>query len=164
MRLLILGIGSPFGQDSLGWQAIDGLIERGLEQRLTPHEVLLEKADRPGALLLDYMRGMDVAILIDALVGGVDPGRVHPLTVEEIAQGDLALSGHDLGVAEALALGDALGDLPEQVLVLGVEVEAPEDCAPGGPSPRIGSQILGELANQILVTVPTICAPQPAPG
>jgi len=164
VRLLILGIGSPFGQDSLGWQAIDGLIARGLEQRLAPHEVLLEKADRPGALLLDYMRGMDVAILIDALVGGVDPGRVHPLTVGEIAQGDLALSGHDLGVAEALALGDALGDLPEQVLVLGVEVMAPEDCATGSPSARVGDRTLNELVNKILEVVPAICAPPPAPG
>jgi hydrogenase maturation protease len=164
VKLLILGVGSPFGQDSLGWQAIDGLIECGLRQRLAPHEVLLEKADRPGTLLLEHMRGMDAAILIDALIGGDEPGQVHCLSVEEVAQGGLALSGHDLGVAEALALGDALGDLPEKVLVLGVEVTAPEGCAPGSPSPRLGNQPLDELVNQILEAVPAICAPQPAPG
>jgi hydrogenase maturation protease len=164
VKLLILGIGSPFGQDSLGWQAIDGLVECGLQQRLACHEVFLQKADRPGALLLEHMRGMDVAILIDALIGGDEPGRVHSLTVEETAQGELALSGHDLGVAGALALGDALGDLPERVLVLGVEVAAPGDCAPGSPSPGVGNRSLDGLVNQILEVVPAICAPQPAPG
>ena len=103
---------------------------------------------------------MDGAILIDALIGGDEPGRVHPLTVEEIAQSGLTLSGHDLGVAEALALGDALGDLPEMVLILGVEVSAPEDCAPGSPSPRVGNRILDELVNQILATVPCCETPQ----
>jgi hydrogenase maturation protease len=164
VKVLILGIGSPFGDDSLGWQAIDGLIERGLEQMLTPHEVKMEKADRPGALLLERMRGFDCVILIDALLGGYEPGRVRALNIEEIAQGDSLLSGHGLGVAEALALGEVLGDLPGELHVLGIESGGFESRAQDYPRYGVEPGMLNELLNQISVMVSPRYAPPPAPG
>lgn len=143
----MLGIGSPFGEDSLGWQAIDGLIGLGLPERLASHEVVLEKADRPGVLLLEHMRGMDAVFLIDALVGGGEPGRLHCLGLDELAQEERLLSGHGLGVAEALALGEALGDLPGQVLVLGIEVEPPAQIEP----PKGGDSLLDAVLLQGII-------------
>lgn len=164
MRMLILGIGSPFGNDSLGWQVVDALVERGVQQMLAPHEVRLEKADRPGLLLLERMRGTDCVILIDALLGGGMSGRVHRLGVSDLARGDLRLSGHDLGVAEALALGEALGELPGQLWVLGIEVDAGGDCAPAHSIAETEPATVDEIVAQIRELIPPISVPRPVPG
>jgi len=39
------------------------------------------------------------------------------------------LSGHSLGVAETIALGDVLGDLPSRLLLLGITVEQQGDLS-----------------------------------
>ncbi len=119
----IIGVGSPIGNDQAGWQAIDALQTLGLATSYPAGYVTLEKLDRPGASLLQHMRGADLVIIIDALINADKPDQVMALRPSEIIRQTGILSGHGLGVAEVIALGDALGDLPSRLLLLGITVE-----------------------------------------
>ncbi len=123
----IIGVGSPIGSDSVGWAAIDRLEQLNLQQQYPRHHITLEKLDRPGPALLEHMRGADLVIIIDALVGAGPPGEVVSLCPDEIAQQEMVLSGHGLGVAETIALGEALGDLPDRLLLLGIVVQQTDE-------------------------------------
>ena len=125
----IIGIGSPIGSDSVGWAAIDGLEQIGLQQNNPQHQITLKKLDRPGPALLQQMEGADLAIVIDALVCDRKLGEVVPLRADEIAQEEWVLSGHDLGVAETIALGGVLGELPERLLILGIAIKHSNELA-----------------------------------
>ncbi len=111
---LIIGIGSPLGADRLGWLATERLQARrpGLRTRLL---------DRPGAALLTHLQEERAVCLIDAARGHAPVGHLYRLTPGELPQGPAFTSSHALGITEALALGTALGGLPEHLWLLAVE-------------------------------------------
>jgi len=139
----IIGVGSPIGSDSVGWSAIDGLDQLGLQQKYPQHQVTLKKLDRPGPALLQQMEGAELAIIIDALVCDREPGEVVPLRADEIAQEEWVLSGHELGVAETIALGGVLGELPERLLILGIAIKHPDELAAN--SCELSADTMGEV-------------------
>ena len=113
----IIGIGSPFGDDAAGLEAA-----RILAQAPPPNcEVIV--ADRPGANLLELLRGIDSAILIDAVRSGAPAGTLHELSFDELSRCEAHfVSSHDLGVAAAVQLARKLGWAPAQGGVLGIEI------------------------------------------
>ena len=112
----IIGIGSPFGADRLGWQAIDLLAGASL-----PATELL-KLDRPGSELIRYLAGVDEVVIIDAVQsGGCRPGTVLALARSDLACLPALNSSHGFGVAEALALAERLDALPARIRLLGIE-------------------------------------------
>lgn len=121
--LRVLGIGSPFGEDRLGWEAVEYL--RRAPPRLPGWRIEFDTLDRPGPGLLDKMSAADAVILIDAVHGGARPGAVFRIDRKQLLQDGERLSSHALGVAEVLALGEKLGDLPPCLGLLGVEVGGP---------------------------------------
>ena len=120
-RTAILGIGSPFGDDRAGWLVIETL-EAAVDPRmLTEAGITIAALDRPGAALLEHMRGFDRAVLIDAVRGDASPGTVLTLDAGTLGPG-ARLSSHGVGVAEALALGAELGMLPAELSLFGIAV------------------------------------------
>lgn len=122
-RVRIVGVGSPFGDDCAGWQAA-----RFVEQHLSQHypgwlqgcDVL----DRPGAVLLDYLKpGDGVILLLDAVAARPGLPAVATYTLEELAD-EPVISSHGFGVAETLALGHTLGALHPEIYLLGVSGES----------------------------------------
>ena len=111
----IIGIGSPFGADRLGWQAIDLLAGETL-----PATELL-KLDRPGSELIRYLGDVDEVVIIDAVQAGRRPGSVLPLKRADLATLPSLDSAHGFGVAEALALAERLDALPARIRLLGIE-------------------------------------------
>jgi hydrogenase maturation protease len=110
-------------------------------------------SDRPGAGLLELMRGARGVILVDAVRTGARGGTVHRLAGKDIIAGRPLLSSHGMGVADALALGEALGDLPEHIVLYGIELENHDlSNAPSAPVlravARVKEAILAELAEQ----------------
>ncbi|HEY5270111.1 MAG TPA: hydrogenase maturation protease [Anaerolineales bacterium] len=107
MNILILGIGQSLrGDDAAGLEAVR------LWQELCPEtaqRVRLEFAELPGLGLLDLLKGMDAAVLVDAVHAMSAAG-----TILHLSQDDLASfapgsgSAHGWGVAETLALGRLL--------------------------------------------------------
>jgi hydrogenase maturation protease len=120
----IIGIGSPMGLDRIGWDAVQGLEQRGLLQRFPDGGIELFNCDRPGSRLVTLLEDTPAAILIDALQGDTTPGEVHRFTPEDLSAYPGALSSHDVGMAQALALGAALGQLPSRLVIYGIEIGA----------------------------------------
>ena len=127
--LRLIGVGSPFGADSLGWELATALgRERALVSVFGPR-LSVQCSDRPGAALLEYVAGVEFAIILDAMTAGLPPYSIRCFSVDELLDDGPLLSSHGMGVASALALGRALAILPASLFVLGVEVEK-EACPP----------------------------------
>ncbi len=118
----IIGIGSPMGLDRIGWEAAQALQARGLQQLFPGARIRVTRCDRPGSRLVTLLEESSSAILIDALQGGTTPGEVHRFTAQDLAAYPGVVSSHDVGVAQALALGAALGQLPPRLVIYGIEI------------------------------------------
>lgn len=122
MNVTVMGIGSPFGMDRLGWQVVENLklqFPKAIEANVN-----LLCCDRPGMALLNYIKDADLAILVDAVMGGT-PGIIRQLEIDQLEQLELSdsqFSSHDIGVAETLTLGAKLNMLPERIVLYGIEV------------------------------------------
>lgn len=121
--LRVLGIGSPFGDDQLGWEVVKLLQQRPTLQAFIPNQLQLLYCDRPGMHLLELMREAQTVFLIDAVKTGNQIGTIHCFQNDEIAAVTTSLSTHGLGVAEAMKIGKILQILPPKVLLYGVEID-----------------------------------------
>ncbi|MDO8704250.1 MAG: hydrogenase maturation protease [Sulfuricaulis sp.] len=119
----LIGVGSPFSDDRLGWVAAEALQRSSVVQAMHPGRMVISILDRPGAMLLAHWRDADNVILIDAVHSGAAPGTLHCLTASDLASGGLPASSHGFGIACALELGGALGNLPGSVLLYGIEID-----------------------------------------
>ena len=121
MKTAIIGIGSPFGEDRAGWDAVENFMQEGWSHQQRSPDVI--KLDRPGVSLLDAMQAYDHVILIDAIISEKHtPGTVLKLQPDELEITQSVQSSHGFGVAEALALGESLGSLPKQLEIRGIVV------------------------------------------
>lgn len=121
-KITILGVGSPLGQDCLGWLVIEQLLAR---HHINLQRVHLEALDRPGVSLLDKMVGIERGIIVDAICSGAPLGTLHCFSKETVIQSHKLFSTHELGLAETLILGERLHLLPKELSIYGLEV-APE--------------------------------------
>jgi hydrogenase maturation protease len=145
MRCLIAGIGSPHGDDQVGWKVVEVLARR------VPADVRVVAVKAPLGLL-DELAGVDRLILVDGCRGGNPPGTIVRLAwpAEAVAmQSHTSSHGFDLGAV--LRLAEALERLPREVVLYAIEVE---HCHPGaelGPAlaralPEVCHRVLGEAS------------------
>jgi hydrogenase maturation protease len=101
--------------------------------------------------LLDHLEDCDALVLVDACCSGAPPGTIFRKDwPESTPKGHKGTSTHGLGLASALALAQALGRLPPQVVLIGVEVET---CDPGAEISASVWRALPELYQQVLVEI-----------
>lgn len=112
----VLGVGSPHGDDRIGW-----LVAQALNDSFSSTEVSIVTLDRPGATLLHYLDGAEGVILIDALHGDQAPGTISSLSRRRLLKRTGQWSSHQGGIAEALELGCALDMLPGRLLLMGIQ-------------------------------------------
>ena len=127
MKVLILGIGNPILTDD----AVGILVARQLDDV----DADVEEAATGGLALLDFIRGYDRVIVVDAVKRGTKeernakkrwkPGTVSVLKENEIRRALHASSTHDVSFLEAVQLGRALfpEEMPSEIIVIGVEVQ-----------------------------------------
>lgn len=116
----ILGIGSPYGDDCAGW-----LLARALRDGasgLSPARWDIHELDRPGLALLGWFEGAHHVVLLDAMVGGGEPGQLRELGIDRLGTLVKTWSSHGIGVAEAVQLAAAVGKLPGALRVFGLEI------------------------------------------
>ena len=143
--VLVLGVGNPLSGDDA---AARGVVELLKEHRLPPH-VYLQQAGTPGLALPNWLEGWRSVVLVDAVELGGAPGswrRFAPEEVRLIAQ-DEALSLHEPGLADGLALTQALDMLPERIVLYGIQ---PAEIEPGALLSQQVSARLPEVVDQIL--------------
>ncbi|MEU7990038.1 hydrogenase maturation protease [Streptosporangium canum] len=123
---IVIGIGNDFrGDDAAGLEAA-----RLLRGTLPPEVPVIENEGDP-AELIEAWTGADLAIVIDTAVSGAPAGTVvrHTVLGPSLSRGDASqppsaiqhASSHALGVADAVALGHALGRLPRELTLYTVE-------------------------------------------
>jgi hydrogenase maturation protease len=110
---VVIGVGNAArGDDAAGLIAARRL--GGLEHEGDP------------VALLDVWRGAELAVVIDAVSSGAEPGTVHRFDATSAplpARLRGSTSSHALGLAEAIELGRTLGRLPGRLIVYGIEGE-----------------------------------------
>jgi hydrogenase maturation protease len=116
--VLVIGVGNPDrGDDGAGPQVAAMLRRRGVN-------AIEHLGD--GLALIDLWENQSAVVIIDATVSGVAPGTIRRL---DTAAGPLpreafAVSSHAFGLAEAVETARALGRLPANVVVYGIEGES----------------------------------------
>jgi hydrogenase maturation protease len=143
---LVIGIGNAYRRDDgVGLAVADEIAKRGL-----PDVRVVMAIGEPGAIL-DAWSGVELAVVIDAALGEAGtPGRIRRWTPGGVV-GPAVLSSHALGLPETYALGEALGQIPDRLVVFSVDV-ADVGQGPGLTSaveaavPEVVDAILAELA------------------
>lgn len=142
---VVLALGNPLrGDDGAGAAVCEMLAQ---DARLPDH-VRLVDGGTAGLETVLLLQGCRRAIIVDAAELGRAPGEWARFTREAaiLEPGGLGpgSSLHNAGLAEALALGDALGILPEVIILYGIQ---PQEIGwmPG-------------LSEPVRVAVPAICA------
>jgi hydrogenase maturation protease len=151
-RTVVIGIGNPDrGDDAAG-----RLVAERLRGTLSA-DVEIAETDGESTALLALLDGADFAILIDACVSGKEPGTVHRFDVGAgpLPEAKFNLSTHGLGLAEAVELARALGQLPPRTLVYAIEARA---FVPGAPLTPTVAAAVSEATAQISAEL----APRPA--
>ncbi len=133
-RWRVLGVGSPHGDDAVGWLAVEAF--QSARPRLIEHQIETRILDRPGAGLLHYLVGADAVIIVDAVQGGDAPGTVDVYSAEQFCTGGSLLAVHGFGLASTLALGRVLDMLPPRLTVVGVHIAQTVPGAPMTPAVR----------------------------
>ena len=129
-RCVVIGIGNTFRGDDVAVVELDGEPTR----------------------VVDAWRNASLAIVVDAMSAGSEPGTVRRFRVgvDPLPPATTGASSHSLGVAEAVDLGTALDAMPDELVVYAVEgagfgegtgLSMPVDLA----RPRVAAAVLAEL-------------------
>lgn len=118
-----MGIGNLLlKDDGLGIHAIRRLEEMGVP----PGVELIDGGTSGLDLLNDFGRAKKV-VVIDAVKGGGEPGAIYRFSADEVHPDRMPLTSmHQLNLHEVLAVAKQTGDMPDKVIVIGVEPKAIE--------------------------------------
>lgn len=132
MRSLIVGFGNPLrGDDGVGLAAL-----RELEGAALPEGVRCADVGIGGmALVHELQSGWDRLVILDAVQRGGQPGTIYVLTptfpdlagLSADAKRELLVDAHMAEPYNAMLLADALGVLPAEIHVVGVEAPETEE-------------------------------------
>jgi hydrogenase maturation protease len=102
--------------------------------------------------LIRQMGGAERVFLIDACVSGARPGTIHRFDVSAapVPAVALGLSSHGFGVAAAVELARALGQLPRQCIIYTIEATSFEIGAPLSPMVAAG---VAEVVVRVLTEI-----------
>ena len=117
-QIVVIGVGNGSRRDDgVGW-----VVASAVARRLGDL-VEVRRCDGEPARLLDAWSGAELAVVVDAIRRGTEPGSLCVLTADDAVASTPAvpLGGHALGVGQAVALGRALDRLPRRLVVVGIE-------------------------------------------
>lgn len=114
----MIGVGNRWAHDDGAGPAVAATAAASL-----PDGVVTMELDGEPARLVDAWGGAALAVVVDAVRSGRVPGTIHRLEpgADSLPAWAGARGSHALGLGEAFRLGEALGRLPERLVVLGVE-------------------------------------------
>ena len=128
-NVLVAGIGNIFlGDDAFGVEVVNRL----LQQRLPGNVCVIDYGIRSFDLAYALMEDWELAVLVDALPQGGEPGTLY-IFEPEMPAGDFApsMDAHSMNPVAVLQLVKALGGEPGRILVVGCEPATVEPSAEG---------------------------------
>jgi hydrogenase maturation protease len=115
---LIIGVGNEFrGDDGVGIAVVRQLLEE-----IPPHITIIE-ASGEGAALMEAWKEYSRVFVVDGTFSGSPPGTIHRFEAhqEPLPTQFFHYSTHAFSVAEAVEMARALGQLPPELIVYGIE-------------------------------------------
>ena len=152
MGARVIGIGNPLrGDDGVGPAVVEALKRRGL-----PEGVEAVDGGQAGLGLVGLMEGADRGGLVDAAGMGAEPGGFRAFGPGEglMAGEALGCGVHGARVGVALRMAEALGCLPPDVKVVGVQ---PRQMGWGVGLSREVSQALPRVVRAVLEVLGSSC-------
>lgn len=147
-RTLVLALGNPLrGDDGVGTAVV-----AQLERMAVPPSVDILDGGTPGLETVLLIQGYERVIVIDAADMGLAPGAVTCFSPDEVRLGarDMYLRGtlHYAGLAEALALAEAMNMLPPEIVVFGVQPQGMDwEMALSAPVAQAVPQVCAAVLN-----------------
>lgn len=118
----IVGIGSPFGDDRVGWEVIK-LLEKNENIQKNHSNIHLSCCERLGIDLFEQTQDANQIILIDAVKTGAAIGTCHQFHLNEIEQLYSSISTHGLGIGYFVKLMRELQSVPPNIILYGIEID-----------------------------------------
>ena len=116
--VVVIGIGNEFRRDDGVGLAVAAEIAK---RRLSGVRVI-SAIGEPGSIL-EAWTGVPLVVAVDAAMGeGATPGKIRRWTPGDEDQ-PAVVSSHALGLPQTYALGHALGQIPEKLVVFTVDIE-----------------------------------------
>ncbi len=143
----VIGIGNPYRRDD----AVGLVVARRLREKNLEGVKVLELSGE-GAALIEAWQGAERVIVIDAVCSGAAPGTIFRFAANQqaIPTESFRCSTHNFGLAEAIELARALGRLPRELIVYGIEGK---DFAAGeGVSPEVeqaASRVVDSITEEL---------------
>ena len=134
-EIVVIGLGNSYrGDDGVGVAAAAALDELAL-----PHVRVVTGIADPMSLV-EAWSGALLAVVIDAAVmTSSTPGRVSRCTLSDVRTGSEGLSSHSVDIGRTYALGQALGRVPDALVMFTIEVT---DTGHGvGLTPQVASAV-----------------------
>lgn len=145
-KIIVLGVGNTLLKD----EGVGVRVVEELGRRYTlPENVRIVDGGTQGLWLMSTIQDADHLIVVDAVLGGGDPGTLYRLERDELPKGLRAKqSAHDSDLIEALNLCALLDVTPKTCVVLGVE---PADIQPYGLelTPEVAAKV-DDLVERVL--------------
>jgi hydrogenase maturation protease len=142
-NILVIGVGNPYRRD-------DGAGLEAARKLKAPADGAFAVTEHggEGAALLEVWKGAGVVILLDAVQSGAPPGTIHRLDAgsQRLPATLFRTSTHAFSIAQAVELGRALGQLPHNVIVYGIE----------GKEFEAGTGLSREVENALPVLVESV--------
>jgi hydrogenase maturation protease len=146
---VIIGVGNPFrGDDGVG-----RIVSQRLKAKLPPGAEVFESIGE-ALSLMELWGSAPKVILIDAAEAGEAPGAVSRMdaSLEALPSAYFHMSTHAFSVAEAIEMARSLGQLPDNVIVYGIQGASFEHGEGLSPAAERGAaeavkRILEEISN-----------------
>jgi hydrogenase maturation protease len=142
-RVLVAGIGNVFfADDGFGVAVAQELLKRSLPRGVDVVDFGIRGMD----LVFALGEGYDIALFVDAVPRGEEPGTVF-LIEPQLAEPDepVMLDAHGMDPVKVLTLAGQLGPVPERILVIG--------CEPLTGVSGDEEELVGELSDPVRAAV-----------
>ncbi len=145
-KIVVLGIGNILLKDEgVGVRVVEQL----QRQYSLPVNVRVVDGGTQGLWLLSTIQEADHLIVVDAVLGGGEPGTIYRLVKSDLPRGlRFKQSAHDSDLVEALNLCSLIESEPRDVVILGIE---PADIQPLGTelTPKVAAKV-DELVRRVI--------------
>lgn len=119
-EIAVVGIGNVlFKDEGLGIHAVRLIKDEGID---------IIEAGTPGFGLLDIVKNYKKVIILDAVDMGKPAGTIGRFSPEQVVSISKGFSLHEMGLAEVIKLGTAIGEDFSNVIIFGIQ---PQDISFG---------------------------------
>jgi len=119
LKTAVIGIGNILLSD----EGVGVRIIEELKKLELPEDVRVYDGGTSGIAILNFLDGVEKAIIVDAVRGGGEPGTVYKFGIEEALNRKQMLSLHDIDFVMAYRVSKDILNLTENVIIIGIEPE-----------------------------------------